>query len=101
MQDFDTDNIIPIELKLLESQVDLLLRSLELYSFNLHHTWSVKVDDDLAELRNALIFYTYNSLLEQKRTNNYKIGYDIVKEHKLTVNSKKIKEFRKYKNKIA
>ena len=32
---FDTENIHSVELNLLDSQVDLILRSLELYGYNL------------------------------------------------------------------
>lgn len=79
---FDTDNIIPKEVKLLDGQIDIILRALELYSFNLHNTWNVKVDDNKEELRNALIFHTYEGLLSAKN-GEYKIAYDVIGEYKL------------------
>lgn len=74
---FDTDNIIPKEIKLLDGQIDLILRALELYAFNLHNTWNVQVDNDKEELRNALIFHTYEGLLAQ-RHGEYVIKYDVI-----------------------
>lgn len=79
---FDTDNIIPKEIKLLDGQIDIILRALELYAFNLHNTWNVKVDDNKEELRNALIFHTYEGLLSAKN-GEYKIAYDVIGEYEL------------------
>lgn len=86
---FDTDNIIPKEIRLLDGQIDIILRALELYAFNLHNTWSVNVDDSKEELRNALLFHTYEGLLAEKtsllalsKTNGeYKIAYDVIEEY--------------------
>ena len=100
MEDFDTNNIVPISVNLLEGQIDLILRSLELYAFNLHHTWSVRVDDDLEELRNALIFYTYNTLINSKKSSNYVVAYDFSKEFRLKRDRKKYLQFKNAK-KIA
>ena len=77
---FDTDNIIPKEIRLLDGQIDIILRALELYAFNLHNTWSVNVDDSKEELRNALLFHTYEGLLAEKN-GEYKIAYDVIEEY--------------------
>ena len=74
---FDTDNIITVNVSLLEGQIDLILRALELYAFNLHHTWGVEVDEDLHELRNALLFHTYEGLTSVKTNFNYRQAYDV------------------------
>lgn len=74
---FNTENINFLEIKLLEGQVDLILRALELYAFNLHNTWGLEVDNDLQELRNALLFHTYEGLISIKTNNTYKIAYNV------------------------
>lgn len=89
---FDTDDIVPKEIKLLNGQIDIILRALELYAFNLHNTWGIEVDNNLNELRNALLFHTYECLLSQKE-GNYKISYDIIKEYRSRKNIKRKKQF--------
>lgn len=95
---FDTDNIIPKEIKLLDGQIDIILRALELYAFNLHNTWSVNVDDRKEELRNALLFHTYEGLLSQKKNGEYKIAYDFAGEYRLEKERKKRKIYFARKN---
>ena len=89
---FDTDNIIPIEIELLDGQIDIILRALELYAFNLHNAWGIEVDNHLNELRNALLFHTYESLLSQK-TKEYRVAYDLSKEYKIEQNRKRKKAY--------
>ena len=96
---FETDKINIIELKLLEGQIDLILRALELYAFNLHNTWGIEIDSDLQELRNALIFHTYEGLLSVKTSNNYKIGYDAAENCREELMRKKKKVYLAMKNK--
>lgn len=97
---FDTDNIIPKEIKLLDGQIDILLKALELYAFNLHNTWGIEVDNNLNELRNSLVFHTYESLLAQKNR-EYKISYDVIKEYKLEQDRKRKKTYYMAKKNIA
>lgn len=78
---FESNSIIPKEVKLLDGQIDIILKALELYSFNLHNTWGVDIDSDSHELRNALIFHTYQGLLAH-RCGEYRISYDLIKEYK-------------------
>lgn len=97
---FDTDNIIPKQIELLDGQIDIILRALELYAFNLHNTWGMEVDNDLNELRNALLFHTYEGLLSQKN-GEYKIAYDVIKEYELEQRRKLVKKrlyFKSQKN---
>ena len=61
---FNKDNIKSVELNLLDGQVELILRSLELYSYNLEYM--LNGSDSSEELRQekiALIKYTYELLL--------------------------------------
>ena len=96
---FDTENINFIEIQLLEGQVDLILRALELYAFNLHNTWGVEVNSDLQELRNALLFHTYEGLISRKNNNNYRIGYDVTENCREELARKKKKMYLAKKNK--
>ena len=91
-----------IDIKLCEEQIDLILKSMELYAFNLHHTWQVKVDEDKQELRNAILFHTYEQLISSKINENYRIGYDVSKNCKSLINNKKKKiYYANRKSKIA
>lgn len=82
----------------MECQADIVLRALELYTYNLHFTFS-KEDD--YELLNSLLFYTYEEILSRYSNNQYRIGYDVEKTCSLELNrirKKKyftIKSFRK------
>ena len=96
---FDTDSINFIEIKLLEGQVDLILRALELYAFNLHNTWGIETDEDLQDLRNALLFHTYEGLMSKKVSNNYKIAYDVTENCREELKRKKKKMYLAMKNK--
>ena len=73
---FNTDNINYIDLHLLEGQVDLILESLQLYAFNLHRVWAVDKNSDLEDLRNALLFHTYEEIVS--KYNNCKLNYDVL-----------------------
>ena len=44
---FDTENIHSVELNLLDSQVDLILRSLELYGYNLEFMFLLLIKKNL------------------------------------------------------
>jgi len=55
---FDTNNIQSVELNLLDGQVEILLRALELYAYNLDYMLNVK--DSTSELSNLeLIFFSF------------------------------------------
>lgn len=92
---FDTDNISYIDLHLLNCQVDLILQALQLYAFNFHNVWSVDTDSDLEELRNALLFHTYEQIQDKYSSNCH--NYDILYNCRHSSRSKKITHY--YKNK--
>ncbi len=64
---FDSKSIQPVELRLLNGQVDLLLRSLELYSYNLEYMLDTESsNDDERQEKLAKIKYTYEQLLSSQ-----------------------------------
>ncbi len=64
---FDSKSIQPVELRLLNGQVDLLLRSLELYSYNLEYMLDTEnSNDDERQEKIAKIKYTYEQLLSSQ-----------------------------------
>ena len=88
---FDTNNIQSVELNLLDGQVEIILRALELYAYNLDYMLNSNDSyDDISQERTALLKYTYEQVLasqaeqvENKSTNidNIpKIGKLIIKE---------------------
>lgn len=56
--------------------VELLLKSLELYNFNLNHCWCRNVDIEETNRRNDIIFYLYHRLLDVY-TREYSADYRI------------------------
>lgn len=95
---FNTENINYIDLHLLEGQVDLILESLQLYAFNLHKVWAIEKNSDLEDLRNALLFHTYNEI--QSKYNNSKVNYDVLQSCRLENRRKRQYQYKKIK-KIA
>lgn len=88
---FNLDNIESVELNLLNGQVEIILRSLELYGYNLEYMLnSTDATDDTRQEKIALIKYTYEQVLasqaEQvngKSNNNEElpsIGKKLIKE---------------------
>lgn len=95
---FNTDSINFIEFRLLEGQVDLVLEALQLYAFNFHKVWAIDKDSDREDLRNSLIFHTYNEILS--KYNNTKINYDVISACRLENRRKRVTQYKKSK-KIA
>lgn len=61
---FNLDNIQSVELNLLNGQVDIILRALELYGYNLEYMLnSTDATDDTRQEKIALIKYTYEQVL--------------------------------------
>ena len=88
---FDTSNIHSVELNLLDGQVELILRALELYGYNLDYMLnSNDSSDNLRQEKKALLRYTYEQVLAtqaeqvQSKSNNIdnipEIGKLIIKE---------------------
>lgn len=61
---FDTTNIKSVELNLLNGQVEIILRSLELYGHNLEYMLdSNETTDETRQEKIALLKYTYEQIL--------------------------------------
>lgn len=78
-----SENINFIDFRLLECQVDIVLRALELYTYNLHFTFC---REENYEILNSLIYYTYESIMSKYSNCQYRVGYDIEKTCKLELN---------------
>lgn len=88
---FDTNNIHSVELNLLDGQVEIILRALELYAYNLDYMLKGKdSSDELRQEKTALLKYTYEQVLATQaeqvasKSNNIdnipEIGKLIIKE---------------------
>ena len=61
---FDTNNIHSVELNLLEGQVELILRSLELYGYNLEFVLNTdESSEEAKDKKLAMLKYTYEQVL--------------------------------------
>lgn len=91
---FNKENIKSVELNLLDGQVELILRSLELYSYNLEYMLnSSEVSDNLRQEKLALIKYTYENILtaqaeqvngkENNAENIPSLGKKLIKDGKI------------------
>ena len=61
---FDTNNIHSVELNLLDGQVEIILRALELYGYNLDYMLnSNDSSDNTRQEKLALLKYTYEQVL--------------------------------------
>lgn len=74
---FDIDNIHSVELNLLDGQVEIILRALELYGYNLEYILnSNDSSDELKQEKIAMLKYTYEQVLSSQaeqvnsKTNN-------------------------------
>lgn len=94
---FDDDTINFIDLHLLNGQVDLILSALQLYAFNLHNTWGVDTSSNKEDLRNALLFHTYEQILS-KYNYEKKISYDVIGSCRLYSYRKRQRVYKLKKN---
>lgn len=61
---FDTNNIHSVELNLLDGQVEIILRGLELYGYNLEYMLNGSdVSNELRQEKIAMLKYTYEQVL--------------------------------------
>ena len=61
---FDTSNIHSVELNLLDGQVEIILRALELYAYNLDYMLNSNDSyDEISQEKTALLKYTYEQVL--------------------------------------
>lgn len=95
MNDFDKLDIISINLY--RPFVEMLLRSLELYAYNLHYI--VKQSSEDYVLYNIYIKYAYQELL--KSLDNYNVGYNCSYNCDLAIQRSKKRNFYKYKKNVA
>lgn len=104
---FNTDSINYIEFKLLEGQVDLVLEALQLYAFNLHKVWVIDKDSDLEDLRNALLYHTYEEIAEKYYNSkmnyniNSRVNYDVLNSCRLERQRKRKQIYYNAKKNIA
>lgn len=79
MKNFDSNNIHSVELNLLDGQVEIILRALELYGYNLEYMLNSTDSSDNIDTKQekiAMLKYTYEQILasqaEQvnKKSNN-------------------------------
>ena len=64
---FDYENVNPIELRLLDGQVDIVLRALELYAYNLDYMLnSENTYDEERQTKFAKVKYTFELILSAK-----------------------------------
>ena len=88
---FDTNNIHSVILNLLDGQVEIILRALELYAYNLDYMLNNNdSSNDLRQEKTALLKYTYEQVLATQaeqvasKSNNIdnipEIGKLIIKE---------------------
>lgn len=96
---FNYDTVNYIELRLLEGQVDLVLEALQLYAFNLHKVWAIDKDSGVEDLRNALLYHTYEQILS--KYNNTKISYDVLGSCRLERQRKRKQIYYNAKKNIA
>lgn len=95
---FDVNNIHSVELNLLDGQVELLLRALELYGYNLEFMLnSSDSSDENKQEKLALLKYTYEQILAsqaeqvQSKSNNRDnlsdLGKNLIKNNIKSINS--------------
>ena len=64
---FDFENIRPVDLRLLDGQVDLILRALELYVYNLDYMLNCeKTSDEERQQKIAMVKFTFEQILSAK-----------------------------------
>ena len=66
-KNFNKDNIHSVELNLLDGQVEIILRSLELYAYNLEYMLnSTDATNDERQEKLAMLKYTYGQVLSSQ-----------------------------------
>lgn len=75
---FNVSNIHAVELNLLNGQIELILRALELYGYNLEYMLNgIDTSDELKKEKIAMLKYTYEQILASQaeqvnsNTNNF------------------------------
>ena len=92
--DFDIDTIRKNKLELLDCQIDIILRSLELYAYTYNYVCPKKKSETLEEnLRKCLIRDTYHQLVSEFGESK--------KKHKIVANTNNVLDIEKRFRKIA
>ena len=64
---FDVNNIHSVELNLLDGQVEIILRALELYGYNLEYMLNgTEATDEMKQEKIAMLKYTYEQVLSSQ-----------------------------------
>lgn len=64
---FDLNDINPVDIRLLSEQVDIILRALELYAYNLEYMLNGEnCTDDERQKKLAMLKYTYEQVLSDQ-----------------------------------
>lgn len=70
------DDINPVEMKMLSEQVDIILRALELYAYNLEYMLDgEKSSDDERKKKIAMLKYTYEQVNTKRNNTNNLTAY--------------------------
>lgn len=96
---FNLKDIQPVDMRLLSEQVDIILRSLELYAYNLEYMLNGEnCTDNERQQKLAMLKYTYEQILsEQVNINNNNLtayGQKMIKDAKILKIIPKEKNFK-------
>lgn len=81
-----------------EFQVDMILKALELYAYNLHYIGRKSCED--YEQSNIILYHLYNEILSHYNNNKH-IGYNPSYNCKLEIDKLKKKNIYNFKKNIA
>lgn len=82
---FDDKSIVPVVLELINGQVDIILRSLELYGYNLEFMLNSNTNEDNErEKKISQLKYTYEQILssQAEQVNGKSDNFDRIKQFK-------------------
>lgn len=94
-----SDNLNRINVVMYEPMVEIVLRSLELYAYNLHYINKKYCDD--YELENIFLKYAYDDILSSYNSQKYQHGYNLSDNCQSVINNMKRQKFYKFKKNIA
>lgn len=81
---FDDKSIVPVVLELINGQVDIILRSLELYGYNLEFMLNSNTNENEREKLISQLKYTYEQILssQAEQVNGKSENMDRIKQFK-------------------
>lgn len=81
-----------VEVKLLQEEVDLLLKSLEVYALNFRNFRVLELDEEMQDYINTMIFFTYEQLLNYKHSHVVSVDFSqMYRSNKYYINKKRYK----------